>query len=96
MIFEWDPDKDRANLQARGISFARAAEMDWTGALVTLDDRRDYGEDRFIVLGPIDGRLHVLVYVWRDNAKRIISLRKANARETRRHAEFIKSASRKP
>jgi uncharacterized DUF497 family protein len=45
------------------------------------DLRRDYGERRLIAMAPMGRRLHVVVYVERDGARRYISARKANSRE---------------
>ena len=60
---------------------ARAGEV-FAGATLTVeDDRRDYGEDRFITIGFLDGAMVVLVWTPRDGARRIISMRKANERE---------------
>ena len=60
---------------------ARAGEV-FAGATLTVeDDRRDYGEDRFITIGFLDGAMVVLVWTPRDGAQRIISMRKANERE---------------
>ncbi len=62
---------------------ARAADV-LTGATLTVeDDRRDYGEIRFITIGFLDDAMVVLVWTPRDNASRIISMRKANERERR-------------
>ena len=51
------------------------------------DQRRDYGEDRISGLGYIGDRLFYVVFVARDEERRIISLRKANQREVKRYAE---------
>jgi uncharacterized DUF497 family protein len=53
----------------------------------TNDDRFDYGEVRQIAFGLIGGRLFVCVYVDRPAERRVISLRKANKREVKRHAQ---------
>ncbi len=45
------------------------------------DHRRDYGEERFRLYGRIAGRLFVIAHTRRDTVTRIISARKANARE---------------
>jgi uncharacterized DUF497 family protein len=45
------------------------------------DDRRDYGEPRFITIGFLDARMVVMVWTPRREALRIISLRKCNERE---------------
>ncbi|MGQ0445928.1 MAG: BrnT family toxin [Beijerinckiaceae bacterium] len=60
---------------------ARAGEVFAGPTLTVEDDRRDYGEDRFISIGFLDGRMVVLVWAMRGGAHRIISMRKANDRE---------------
>ena len=85
MDITFDPAKNAANIASRGISFAAAARFDWSSALMERDDRADYGEDRFLALGMIGGRLHILVFTPRQGGIRVISLRKANHREVRRY-----------
>ena len=71
MRFQFDPAKDERNIKERGISFALSAEFDWTTALVLRSDRA--GEDRYMAMGEIAGRLHVLVYTKRGQTLRIVS-----------------------
>lgn len=85
MEFEWDAAKDAANLAKHGVSLADAARLDWGNAQEELDDRSDYGEFRYSSLVPLEGRLHVCIYTTRQGIFRVISLRKANAREVRRY-----------
>ena len=81
MLIEFDPTKRADTLSARGLDMARAGEM-FAGATLTVeDDRRDYGEDRFITIGFLDGAMVVLVWTPRGGAHRVISMRKANERE---------------
>lgn len=84
---EWDDTKAAQNLAERGLHFANASRFDWQSAQVFLDDRHDYAEERFIARGLLDGRLHILVYVLRNDRLRVISLRRANARECKRYAQ---------
>ena len=84
-LYEWDDTKERANLVKHGVDFAAIAAFDWGSALVDPDNRR--GEPRWIATGYIGGRLHVAVYAMRGTRRRIVSLRKANAREVRRYAQ---------
>ena len=49
--------------------------------LIHKDSRWDYGEDRYQLLGAIDGRVFFVVYTIRGTVLRIISARKANQRE---------------
>jgi len=46
-----------------------------------MDSRFDYSEERWVALGFIDERLHVLIYTRRRRIIRLISLRLANKRE---------------
>ena len=60
---------------------AHADEVFAGAALTVADDRQRYGEDRFITIGFLDGRMVILVWTPRNAAHRIISMRKANERE---------------
>jgi hypothetical protein len=82
----FDPAKNAHNIAVHGISLARAMDFEWHDAIIIHDIRRDYGELRFLALGRIESRLHVLVYTPREERVHVISLRKANKREVRRHA----------
>jgi len=81
----FDPAKDEWNIRVRGLSFSAAADFDFENALYAVDDRRDYGETRYVALGMLRDRLHVLCFVETDDGIRVISFRKANAREVRRY-----------
>ncbi len=81
MHYDSDDDKNIANIAKHGIGFNLAEKFDWLSAIEIQDNRKDYGEERWISLGPIENRLYVLIYVHRQSCIRIISLRKANKRE---------------
>ena len=81
MRVEFDAAKRVATLEARGLDMARAEEVLAGATLTVEDDRQDYGEDRFITIGFLDGTMVVLVWTPRAGAYRIISIRKANERE---------------
>jgi uncharacterized DUF497 family protein len=83
MEIEFDPEKSAANDRRRGLPFYLADMLEWDMALIKPDQRHDYGEDRRIATGPIDGRLYVVCFVYRGGKRRIISFRKANKREER-------------
>ena len=82
MEFEWDQDKSDACFIAHGFDFAYVlrAFMD-ADRLIHKDTRWDYGEDRYQMLGAIDGRVFFIAYTIRGTVVRIISARKANQRE---------------
>ncbi len=81
----FDPAKDVANRKKHGISLVAAAYFEWDTALEREDDRFDYGEMRFVALGLIESRLHVLVFAEGADAESIpvISLRLAEKQEMR-------------
>ncbi len=60
---------------------ARAGDVFAGSTLTVEDDRRDYGEHRFITVGFLDSEMVVVVWTLRGDARRIISMRKANERE---------------
>lgn len=84
--FEWDEAKSDACFKERGFDFAYAAQAFFDPCRwIAPDLRHSYGEERLWLLGRIDTRVFVVVYTPRPHAIRIISARKANAREVQRH-----------
>lgn len=76
MLISFDPEKDELTRSQRGLSLALGAEIIGNAVLTVLDDRRDYGEDRFVSFGYVGERLHVRVFTLRDTTHHIISVRK--------------------
>lgn len=87
MRYEWDEGKNAANRVKHGLDFSKAEEFCWDTAVETVDDRANYGEERWIALGLIGVRVHVMIYTKRGRNIRIISLRKANKRETEHYGK---------
>ena len=85
MKLSYDPAKSDRNLQERGLSFDRARDFDFGTAMFWEDDRRDHPEPRFAAIGYLDDRLHVLVFGETSDGIRVISFRKANEREGKKH-----------
>jgi len=84
MAASWDESKRRLTPAERGLDFAEA-ETVFAGDFYTrLDDRRDYGEPRYITAGYLKGRFVVIAWTWRDGARRIISMRHGHAQEEER------------
>ena len=80
-MFEWDEAKSNENLSRHGLSF-EDAETVFSGRCVSFeDDRFDYGEQRFITIGLLEGRAVVVAHTMRSENVRIISMRKASKRE---------------
>jgi uncharacterized protein len=80
-VFEWDEAKSRENFRNRGFDFEFAARI-FAGDLLEYDDRRrNYGEQRVVSIGEIEGDVFAVVYTWRRAKRRIISASRANRRE---------------
>ena len=87
MQYEWDEAKNQANRRKHGLAFDDAPLV-FGGRTVTFaDDRASDGEPRLITLGALLGRTVVVVHTSRGGATRIISMRKANARERKIYQE---------
>ncbi|MBI3420047.1 MAG: BrnT family toxin [Proteobacteria bacterium] len=85
--YEWDEKKAATNFEKHGISFMHVEKFDWSTAMIIPDNRRTYGEPRFLAYGMIEARLYVMVYTLRRSAVRIIGLRQANERERNQYEE---------
>lgn len=81
MKIDFDPTKNEKNIRERGLSFERAGDFDFATAVVREDIRKAYPESRFVALGFLDARLHVLCFMSIIGGIRVISFRKANSRE---------------
>lgn len=85
MKISYDPAKRAVTLEMRGLDMARIAEV-FAGRHLTFEDARfDYGEDRYLTFGHLDGQMVVFAWTPRDGTCRVISLRKANGRERKRY-----------
>ncbi|MBU2135625.1 MAG: BrnT family toxin [Alphaproteobacteria bacterium] len=91
MEISFDREKSARNEAERGLPFSMVEDFIWDTALVAIDERFDYGEDRWIALGNIGARLFVLVFTETQDGIRVISFRKANAREAKRYAKATQS-----
>jgi uncharacterized DUF497 family protein len=78
---KWGDGKNRSNLVKHGLDFADAPLVFSAPCVTFVDDRFYYGEERFLTLGLLAGRLVVIAHARRGEATRIISMRKANRRE---------------
>jgi uncharacterized DUF497 family protein len=87
--FRWSQTKRHANLVKHGLDFADAERV-FAGLTFTFeDDRFDYGEQRFVTLGLLAGGPVSLVHTETSHEIRIISFRKATAREARIYFEQV-------
>ncbi len=80
--FEWHAAKARKNYRDHGVTFdtAKRAFSD-PFAVALIDERENYGEERFNLLGMVEGRLLNVAYVEREGRIRLISARRATKKE---------------
>ena len=83
--YEWDEAKRESNLKKHGVDFHAMDTFEWEGAVERFDDRHE--EARWIAIGFISLRLHVVAYTARGDVVRVISLRRAEPREIREYAK---------
>jgi uncharacterized DUF497 family protein len=86
--FEWDEAKSERNRTERGFDFEFAKRVFDGDTLERVDNRWDYGEERIVAFGKIEGEVLAVVYTWRGSVRRIISARRASRRE---HEAYFKS-----
>jgi uncharacterized protein len=87
MSYEWDPKKAKSNYKKHGVRFADAVGVFEDENAITIQDEYEH-EDRFITIGrDFLSRILVVVYTFRDVVIRIISARKATARERKIYKE---------
>ena len=84
MTFIWDEEKEAINIAKHGISFSLAALVFSDLNRIEMFDTKHSGfEDRYITIGSVNDLITVLfvVYTERNQRIRIISARRANAKE---------------
>jgi len=84
MEIEFDPVKREATLRERGLDFLDVPNVLAGRTYSQVDDRQDYGEERWITYGTLDGRPVVIVHADRDGVLRVISMRHAHRKEIER------------
>jgi uncharacterized protein len=93
MKFEWDSVKNRQNIRKHGIDFLDVPGIFEFPMLATIDNRKDYGEERWVAIGFLKGIIAVITYTEDDEKEtvRIISARKATKYEQNRFKEKIRN-----
>jgi len=90
---EWDERKNRRNIEKHGIALSDSGRVFENPLLIRLDERKDYGEPRWIALGNLDGTVVVVVFTRRGDTIRAISIRKGNKHERQVYQDRVETAS---
>ena len=92
MTFEWDETKNRANVRKHGFDFVDAEEMFRGALLIRPDTSEEYGEERWVGIGMIQGRVVFVAFAERPQETiRIISLRKADHEEREQYEKALQN-----
>lgn len=90
MKIEWDEAKNRANIRKHGFDLAEAEEMFRGLLLIRPDTDEDYGEERWVGIGMIRGRVALVAFAERpQDTIRVISLRKADHEEREQYEKAL-------
>ena len=90
MNFEWDENKNQANIVNHDLDFADAHQVFDAPMLIDVDERKDYGEERFVGIGFLKNFVVVIVFTEPDEqTTRIISLRRALSYEREQFEKYI-------
>ncbi len=90
MRYSFDKKKRATNLDKHGLDLADAKLVIESGLTVTFEDRRfDYGEQRYVTIGPLKDELVVVVTTENDDEVRIISMRKASKDEKTIYRDYL-------
>jgi uncharacterized DUF497 family protein len=86
--FQWDDAKAAANYAKHGVTFEAARDVFKDPfAIEQMDDRQNYGEERWTILGIAQDRLLLVAYTMRNDSIRITSARGAEPYEKREYHE---------
>ncbi len=90
MAYTWDEEKNRANIGKHGIDFLDVPAMFLHPMVTFPDQRKDYGEERWIGIGILKTLLAVVVFTEpKPDTIRIISARKATRNEERIYRDEV-------
>jgi hypothetical protein len=92
MEISFDPAKRAVTMQDRGLDFADVADVFAGKVLNFPDERHDYGESRIITVGKLRGRMVIVVWTPRGEARHVFSMRKANDREKARFGQRLEES----
>ena len=81
----FDASKNEINVRERGLNFALALDFDFNTAIVEQDIRKTYPAARFVAVGLLGSRLHVLCFTPAAGGIRVISFRNADTREVKHY-----------
>jgi uncharacterized protein len=86
MEFEFNDQKNESNLSKHKIDFLTAQRL-WNGLDRVEIPAQTVEEQRFLVIGQVDGKLWSAVITYREDKVRIISVRRSRGKEIAAYEE---------
>jgi uncharacterized DUF497 family protein len=96
MRITFDPAKRDRTLRERGLDFADAVELFAGQTIDILDTRYGYGESRINSVGYLRGRMTIVCWTPRGEARHLISMRRTNDREKKRYGRALQADRQRP
>jgi uncharacterized protein len=93
MDFEWDHEKNEANILKHGVDFIDVMLIFETFVLSAVDRRHDYGEQRVRSIGIVDDDCFVVVHTQRGSSVRLISAWKGGTDERELYRTYVSRRS---
>ena len=88
MCYEFDDNKRKRNLSKHEVDLLYAARIFEGPTLEKIDDRRDYGEVRWVALGLVDGVPFTVVFTMRGEKMRLISAWKGGRKDYATYKDY--------
>lgn len=89
MKITYDKQKRLYTIKDRSLYFEDAAKV-FEGPVFEFEDERfDYGETRMVTVGYLVGRMVMIVWTKRGDARHIISMRKTNEKEQKKYQKRL-------
>lgn len=94
MLFKWDQRKNSLNIKKHGISFELAASIFDDPLHLSILDKRNHQEERWITMGrAITDKILIVAHTYQEVERhemiRIISARQATGKEKKQYEEGI-------
>jgi uncharacterized DUF497 family protein len=89
MQFQWDERKRRDVIESRDVDILYAARIFKGHVLTSLDDRKNYGEARFISVGMVGDECFFVVHTQRGDSIRLITAWKGSHDDKKRYQDSI-------
>jgi uncharacterized DUF497 family protein len=86
--FEWQEDKRQKTLKERNLDFADAYRFFDDRPVIHQPTPRD-GEERWKSTALFNGKFFTVVWMWREDTMRIISMRRSHEQEERKYREIF-------